>query len=90
MDGWGSPLDASTALAWQTVTRKGHRPPASPARKKLVPMCSPVRCRTCGKITWSGCGDHVDQVRALVPDELWCPGHEDEEPVARGWFSGRR
>ena len=53
-------------------------------------MCSPVRCRTCGKITWSGCGDHVDQVRARVPDELWCPGHEDEEPVGRGWFSGRR
>ena len=44
-------------------------------------MCSPVRCRTCGKITWSGCGDHVDEVRAMVPDELWCEGHEtDEQP----------
>jgi hypothetical protein len=41
-------------------------------------MCSPARCGTCGKITWSGCGDHVDSVRAMVPDELWCPGHDDE------------
>jgi hypothetical protein len=41
-------------------------------------MCSPVRCRTCGQITWSGCGEHIDSVRAMVPDELWCPGHDDE------------
>ena len=51
--------------------------PPSP-RKKWFPMCSPVRCRTCGKITWSGCGDHVDQVRAMVPDDMWCPGHEED------------
>ena len=51
-------------------------------------MCSPVRCRTCGKITWSGCGDHVDQVRAMVPDDMWCPGH-DEDPggnAPQGFF----
>ena len=43
-------------------------------------MCSPVRCQICGNITWSGCGDHVDYVKAMVPDELWCPGHElDDE-----------
>ena len=41
-------------------------------------MCSPVRCRTCGKITWSGCGDHIDSVKAQVPDDLWCPGHEED------------
>jgi hypothetical protein len=39
-------------------------------------MCSPVRCQICGNITWSGCGDHIDSVKAMVPDDLWCPGHE--------------
>jgi len=40
-------------------------------------MCHPAPCRTCGKITWEGCGLHVAEVRAQVPDDLWCPGHED-------------
>lgn len=38
-------------------------------------MCQPARCGTCGQITWQGCGDHVDEVRAQVPAELWCEGH---------------
>jgi hypothetical protein len=45
-------------------------------------MCRPVPCETCGKITWSGCGDHVEQVRAMVPPADWCPGHDDE---LTGW-----
>jgi hypothetical protein len=40
-------------------------------------MCSPVRCKTCGKTTWSGCGQHVAQVKASVPAGQWCPGHPD-------------
>lgn len=44
-------------------------------------MCYPVDCTTCGKTTWQGCGDHVDQVKAQVPDEQWCPGHvEADQP----------
>ncbi len=35
-------------------------------------MCSPIRCATCGKVTWTGCGMHVDEVMAVV-----------EEPSAR-------
>ena len=27
-------------------------------------MCSPAVCGRCGKITWSGCGQHADQVLA--------------------------
>ena len=27
-------------------------------------MCRPVRCNVCGKTTWAGCGEHVDQVKA--------------------------
>ena len=39
-------------------------------------MCRPATCRTCGKTTWAGCGQHVDQVRATVPADQWCPGHD--------------
>ena len=35
-------------------------------------MCSPISCRSCGKVTWSGCGMHVDQVMANVPKEQQC------------------
>ncbi|WEV77457.1 hypothetical protein O9K63_12765 [Janibacter cremeus] len=35
-------------------------------------MCVPVRCTSCGKTTWSGCGEHVDEVRAQVRAEDWC------------------
>lgn len=38
-------------------------------------MCRAVRCRRCGKVTWAGCGSHVAQVRAGVPDDQWCDGH---------------
>ncbi len=55
-------------------------------------MCSPVRCRTCGKTTWAGCGRHVASVKARVPAENWCEGHA-KEPAASatsgGGFFGR-
>jgi DNA-directed RNA polymerase subunit N (RpoN/RPB10) len=40
-------------------------------------MCHPVRCKTCGKTTWSGCGRHTAQVKAAVPAGQWCAGHKD-------------
>ncbi len=43
-------------------------------------MCHPVRCRICGKVTWSGCGDHVEQALAGVPSELRCAGHAQTAP----------
>ena len=42
-------------------------------------MCHPARCRSCGKTTWRGCGQHVAQVRARVPADQWCPGHPEAE-----------
>lgn len=41
-------------------------------------MCRPTTCRTCRKTTWAGCGQHVAQVRAMVPADQWCPGHPGE------------
>ncbi|MCA0294334.1 MAG: hypothetical protein LCH96_03270 [Actinobacteria bacterium] len=38
-------------------------------------MCSPTTCRTCGKTTWTGCGQHVASVKARVPADQWCDGH---------------
>jgi len=38
-------------------------------------MCYPVRCRSCGKITWAGCGQHADAVMRSVPvgQRCTCP-----------------
>ena len=35
-------------------------------------MCSPVRCNACGKVTWQGCGDHVEQVMSQFPQDQHC------------------
>ncbi len=35
-------------------------------------MCSPATCRTCGKASYSGCGQHVDQMLAGVPQNKRC------------------
>ncbi len=35
-------------------------------------MCRQVSCRRCSKATWSGCGQHVDQVMAGVPASQRC------------------
>ncbi|MER6871178.1 hypothetical protein ABT279_13635, partial [Amycolatopsis sp. NPDC000673] len=48
-------------------------------------MCRPVSCRTCGKTTWAGCGQHVAQVKAAVPAAQWCPGHPAEPRPPRSW-----
>lgn len=61
-------------------------------------MCSPVRCRTCGKTTWSGCGQHVDEVMANVPKAEQCAcergsgssgGGDALQRIATKLFSGR-
>jgi len=42
-------------------------------------MCYAVTCRKCGKTTWSGCGQHVDQVMRGVPVSQRCQGHQGEK-----------
>ncbi|MGA9376490.1 MAG: hypothetical protein WBV64_15980 [Mycobacterium sp.] len=54
-------------------------------------MCRAVRCRVCGKTTWSGCGKHIDAVKRGVPAGQWCNGHASEAgavaaPPRRSWF----
>jgi hypothetical protein len=58
--------------------------------RKGLEMCHAVRCRTCGLVTWRGCGRHVEQVLASYPRESRCEGHDDEQPRGLlGWFSRR-
>jgi hypothetical protein len=47
-------------------------------------MCRQTTCRTCGKTTWAGCGQHVSQVMAGVPRSQQCPGHA-KEPGTGFW-----
>jgi hypothetical protein len=49
-------------------------------------MCYAVTCRTCGKTTWAGCGQHVSSVKSQVPASQWCPGHSAEEKGKTGFF----
>ena len=41
-------------------------------------MCRATTCKKCGKASWAGCGQHVDQVLAGVPRADRCPGHPRE------------
>ena len=49
-------------------------------------MCRAVRCKTCNKTTWTGCGQHIAGVKAGVPAGQWCPGghSKDEKKAATG------
>ncbi len=49
-------------------------------------MCSRVTCNKCGKATWSGCGQHVEQALAGVSAKDRCQGHEND-PVEPGFFT---
>jgi hypothetical protein len=35
-------------------------------------MCQRVQCTTCGKPTWAGCGQHIEQALAGVPPDQRC------------------
>jgi hypothetical protein len=35
-------------------------------------MCSPVRCDRCGKATWAGCGEHVEEALAPFTEDQRC------------------
>lgn len=50
-------------------------------------MCSRISCRECGKATWTGCGQHVEEALAGVPASQRCAGHESAAP-RRSFLSG--
>lgn len=55
-------------------------------------MCRAVNCKVCGKTTWSGCGQHINQVKRSVPAGHWCNGRHtqreiDEANAGKGFFA---
>lgn len=55
-------------------------------------MCQRTTCRKCGKATYSGCGQHVEQVLGNVPKSERCScdsGSDQSRPLFGGLF-GRR
>ena len=50
-------------------------------------MCRAVTCKTCGKTTWAGCGQHVDQVMRNVPAKDRCPGHQGQQSSGGGFLA---
>jgi hypothetical protein len=46
-------------------------------------MCRPKTCRVCRKATWTGCGQHVQQVMARFPQDERCTCTEEDRAAAR-------
>lgn len=40
-------------------------------------MCSTVRCPECQKVTWAGCGMHIEQALAGYSDDQICHCADD-------------
>ncbi|MFM7225652.1 MAG: hypothetical protein ACKOBG_09510 [Actinomycetota bacterium] len=57
-------------------------------------MCKRVTCSTCGRPTYEGCGDHVEQVLGDVPpaERCQCADRTTGAPTAgtRGFLRRRR
>ncbi len=51
-------------------------------------MCHRTTCRSCGRPTWSGCGNHIEQALAGVPKAERC-SCEDSGSSSRGGFFSR-
>ena len=56
-------------------------------------MCRQVKCSSCGKATYAGCGMHVEQVLAGVPAAQRCRCREqtqakgdDKTTRRRSWW----
>lgn len=42
-------------------------------------MCKRVDCPVCGRPTWAGCGEHIEQALAGVPESERCQGHAEPQ-----------
>lgn len=58
------------------MDRRGVTPRLpTPIDPEVLPMCSPITCTECGKTTWQGCGQHIEEALAGVPHDQRCQGH---------------
>lgn len=49
-------------------------------------MCSAVRCDKCGKATWSGCGQHIEEALSQFPEDQRCKCDEN----LSAWLPGKQ
>jgi len=49
-------------------------------------MCSKIACNICGKATWSGCGEHIEEALQGVSEAERCQGHHND-PKEPGFFA---
>lgn len=47
-------------------------------------MCFTVVCPRCGKKTWDGCGEHVEEVMSGIPEAQQCRCDSELDPAAAG------
>ncbi|MFN0283421.1 MAG: hypothetical protein ACKVZ6_15805 [Kineosporiaceae bacterium] len=47
-------------------------------------MCRSATCRACGKASWKGCGQHVEQVLRSVPRNQRCSCTAEVKAAASG------
>ena len=53
-------------------------------------MCRRAVCKKCGKATWRGCGNHIEQALAGVPKNQRCSCAQDSTtPNTGGGFFAR-
>ncbi|NNN08934.1 MAG: hypothetical protein HKL85_07045 [Acidimicrobiaceae bacterium] len=56
-------------------------------------MCRRITCSKCGRPTWAGCGQHVEQVLGGVPKSKRCNCAETgmdskvKKALTQGWLS---
>ena len=49
-------------------------------------MCRAVTCKQCGRLTWKGCGLHVEQVLGDVAPEDRCSCALGAPKAKKHWF----
>ena len=52
-------------------------------------MCRRVTCKKCGKPTYAGCGQHIEQVLAGVPKNQRCTRQHGKDDAPGGSILAR-
>jgi len=50
-------------------------------------MCRQTTCKVCKKATWTGCGQHKNEVLRGIPSNQRCKCTQAEKDAAKGWFA---
>lgn len=67
--GWGTPNLGLTSL---TIRIQASRIHGNIPTTRSQPMCKKITCDKCGKPTWQGCGQHIEDALKDVPVAQRC------------------